>query len=180
MNINCEVIGDLLPLYAENMASAASRAIVDEHLAGCESCREKLAHMGESLPVPIEQNREEVKPLKKFRFHLLIAILGFPLWFPLLAAVLVILLVLYLCVWVVVVSLWSVPVALGASALALWLAGGISLLRGGFGALLFYGGCGLACAGLTILSFMLMKRFTAAVGKGTVWIFRKIGGRKHG
>ena len=42
MKINCEVIGDLLPLYAENMASKKSRELVEEHIATCESCKQAL------------------------------------------------------------------------------------------------------------------------------------------
>ena len=32
MKLDCEVIRDLLPLYAEHMASPASTALVEEHL----------------------------------------------------------------------------------------------------------------------------------------------------
>ena len=32
MNIDCCVIGDLLPLYADESCSDASRALVDDHL----------------------------------------------------------------------------------------------------------------------------------------------------
>ena len=32
MNIDCRVIGDLLPLYADESCSDASRALVDDHL----------------------------------------------------------------------------------------------------------------------------------------------------
>ncbi len=45
MNIDCRVIGDLLPLYADESCSDASRALVDEHLKSCPRCRETLARM---------------------------------------------------------------------------------------------------------------------------------------
>ena len=35
---NCEVIQDLLPLYLDDACSISSRAIVEEHLAGCSAC----------------------------------------------------------------------------------------------------------------------------------------------
>ncbi len=44
--MQCEIIRDLLPLYHDNACSPDSRAFVEEHLAGCASCRgiaEKLA-----------------------------------------------------------------------------------------------------------------------------------------
>ena len=37
MNVNCNIIRDLLPLYAEGMASEESKALVDDHLRGCDS-----------------------------------------------------------------------------------------------------------------------------------------------
>ena len=45
MNIDCCVIGDLLPLYADESCSDASRALVDDHLKTCPRCRETLARM---------------------------------------------------------------------------------------------------------------------------------------
>lgn len=41
MKVSCDIIGDLLPLVAENMASDASRKLVEEHLMDCHSCREQ-------------------------------------------------------------------------------------------------------------------------------------------
>ena len=45
MKLDCEVIRDLLPLYAEHIASPASTALVEEHLESCEACREELRQM---------------------------------------------------------------------------------------------------------------------------------------
>ena len=46
MNVSCNVIRDLLPLYAENLASEDSKALVEEHLKGCESCSGYLDALG--------------------------------------------------------------------------------------------------------------------------------------
>ena len=40
--ITCDLIRDLIPLYADNAVSEDSRALVEEHLSGCESCRKAL------------------------------------------------------------------------------------------------------------------------------------------
>jgi len=40
MNMKCEVIRDLLPLYVDGVASEESRALIEEHLKTCEGCRE--------------------------------------------------------------------------------------------------------------------------------------------
>ena len=39
MKLDCDVIRDLLPLYAEKLASPASSALVEQHLAACPACR---------------------------------------------------------------------------------------------------------------------------------------------
>ena len=62
MKITCDVIRDLLPLYAEELASADSAAVVREHLETCESCRG--AYEGMKKPpviVPEEPGLETVR-----------------------------------------------------------------------------------------------------------------------
>ncbi|MBF7082276.1 zf-HC2 domain-containing protein [Desulfallas sp. Bu1-1] len=41
-NRECEIIEDLLPLYADGVASDASLELVERHLSGCARCRELL------------------------------------------------------------------------------------------------------------------------------------------
>lgn len=50
MKITCDIIEDLLPLYAEELASEDSRALVEEHLADCSSCRAALSTMKQATP----------------------------------------------------------------------------------------------------------------------------------
>ncbi len=45
MKIECEVIRDLLPLYADDACSESSRSLVEEHLKECTACREWLQHI---------------------------------------------------------------------------------------------------------------------------------------
>lgn len=46
MKISCNVIGDLMPLYYENIASEDSKKIVEEHCKECDKCAAKLKEMG--------------------------------------------------------------------------------------------------------------------------------------
>ena len=39
MRVDCDVIRDLLPLYADDACSGKSRELVEEHLLTCEACR---------------------------------------------------------------------------------------------------------------------------------------------
>lgn len=50
MKLPCEMMEDLLPLYAEDMATNATREAVEEHLADCETCRDKLDAMRKDRP----------------------------------------------------------------------------------------------------------------------------------
>ena len=65
MKLDCEVIRDLLPLYAEHMASPASTALVEEHLQECEACRAELEQMLQ--PVPVQPEPQPDAPLKGIR-----------------------------------------------------------------------------------------------------------------
>ena len=49
MKISCDVMRDLLPLYAEDMVSADSRKIVEDHLRGCPSCVKALNELQEPV-----------------------------------------------------------------------------------------------------------------------------------
>ena len=68
MDVTCNVIEDLLPLYADGICSEDSKTIIEHHTAVCSGCREKLDAMTEKL----EKNEESPKPenpFKKTRKH---------------------------------------------------------------------------------------------------------------
>ena len=48
MSKECEIIRDLLPLYADDVVSDASREIIEEHLPDCPDCREYLKKIRDS------------------------------------------------------------------------------------------------------------------------------------
>jgi hypothetical protein len=54
MKLSCDIIRDLLPLYAEGLASGDSTEAVEKHLCGCESCRRACEEMKKS-PVIIQE-----------------------------------------------------------------------------------------------------------------------------
>ncbi len=66
MNISCEIIKDLLPLYHDGVCSNDSRTMVEEHLAYCDNCKAELQAMDEELPIKnAEQNLNEAEAVKK-------------------------------------------------------------------------------------------------------------------
>lgn len=64
MEISCNIIRDLLPLYAEDLASEDSRKLVDDHLCRCAACTKELADLKKPEKVPVEA---DMAPLNKVR-----------------------------------------------------------------------------------------------------------------
>ena len=54
MKIPCAVIRDLLPLYTEKLVEPETQQLVEEHLADCAGCREKLSALHEKAEPVIE------------------------------------------------------------------------------------------------------------------------------
>ena len=50
MKISCDIIRDLLPLYKDSVCSNATKDMVEDHLSGCEGCREYYEQMSGELP----------------------------------------------------------------------------------------------------------------------------------
>lgn len=57
--MNCEIIRDLLPLYADEVISEESRALVEAHLQGCASCSRELAVMKKAMVLPVNQKLQQ-------------------------------------------------------------------------------------------------------------------------
>lgn len=72
MKTSCDIIRDLLPLYAEQMTSQASNELVEEHLGECGSCTNYLEDLRKpaGLPeeVPIQSLAHVKKAISKSRF----------------------------------------------------------------------------------------------------------------
>lgn len=64
MNLPCSVVRDLLPLHAEQLTEPETAALVEQHLAGCAPCAQRLAAMQEEAPHPVETTHP-LKSLKK-------------------------------------------------------------------------------------------------------------------
>ena len=59
MKTSCKIIEDLLPLYADEVCSEESRALVEEHLEECPACREKLTILKDTTDI-----KGDIRPLK--------------------------------------------------------------------------------------------------------------------
>ena len=57
---NCDMIRDLMPLYADGLASEASRKTVEEHTASCPACKKTLQEMCAPLEPELEDRVEQI------------------------------------------------------------------------------------------------------------------------
>ncbi len=62
---NCDMIRDLLPLYADGVCSEESRKYVNEHLAACPECTEMLKKINQKVAIAAETDISAVKKIKK-------------------------------------------------------------------------------------------------------------------
>ena len=65
-DLSCDVIRDLLPAVADEIASADTEALVKEHIATCADCRAALDAMRAPSPAPTADEKE-IDYLKKTR-----------------------------------------------------------------------------------------------------------------
>ena len=67
MKHECDIVRDLLPLYAEKLGSEATTELVKEHLKGCPACRVELEKLREPVPAApeIDVDAEPLRRLKK-------------------------------------------------------------------------------------------------------------------
>ena len=146
----------------------------EEAVAACgniEEIAEKII-MDTPMTKLVKQKNKTRRRMRAWEIVLLI--LGFPLWFSLLIAFFCILLALSVALWVVVGCIFVVGAVLGAVGFAMAVMAIVSMVQGQFLPALFFFGCGLIMAGLTILFFLLGKLAAKGVAKLHKLTFRGI------
>lgn len=68
--INCDVIRDLIPSYADDICSAATRRLVEEHIAGCSECKMAAALCRDHTLSGDKLDRQYLDGLKKVKQRL--------------------------------------------------------------------------------------------------------------
>ena len=97
------------------------------------------------------KEKTEVIYKKKSSKDILLLVLGFPLWLPLLVSAFVVVLSLYISGWAVLISLYASVLALAAGFIGGLILGIIYLINGGLAVIL---GFSIASGGLAILLFL--------------------------
>ena len=65
MKMECDVIRDLMPLYAENMVSESSRKLIEEHFSECSACRAMYQDMLQPPP-EVQFSKEPAESFQKY------------------------------------------------------------------------------------------------------------------
>lgn len=72
--ISCGVIGDLLPLYAENLTSPESTALVEAHLPDCPKCTRQLERLRQPVKIPADTADSNLVRMKYYLWKRTVAI----------------------------------------------------------------------------------------------------------
>ena len=65
MSKNCDMIKDLLPLYADDVCSDESRKAIEEHIKECAECKGELDKLRRSVTVSPKNDGEVLKRIKR-------------------------------------------------------------------------------------------------------------------
>ena len=158
--------------------------MIEERLEEGKSEEEAIAEIGSiedivsqiilDTPLP-KLVKERMKPKRALRvWEIVLLALGSPIWISLGIATFAVIFSIYLCLWSVVVSLWSVFGAFVGCSLGAVVAGGVFAYTGNELTGVAMVGAGLVCAGLSIFVFFGCKVATKGIliltKKMAVWI----------
>ena len=140
----------------------------EEAVAALGSVDEIRSKILEEIPIT-RIVREKITPKRSFKgWEIVLLILGAPVWLPILLSLIVVCLVLYLCFWVIILSLYAVDLSVFVSGIA-GIVGGI-IQPGGPSVVTFFIGCGIALIGLGVLLFFGFNQVT----KGLLFLSKKM------
>ena len=152
-NLPPEDLERSLAFYAESIADRMEDGMSEEEAVASMESPEEAANailLEQPLPTLVKVRVKERRRLSAL--EILLLVLGFPLWLPLLLTALVLVFTFILLAWVLVLVPASVCLALGVSAIAVLFAGVLSLTKITLPAILAAPGAALILAGLAILA----------------------------
>ena len=159
-----EEVEERIRFYEEMIDDRMEDGLTEEEaVASLGSLEEVIAKMAAEMP-PLKTK----KAMRLRWWEILLLVLGFPLWFPLLIAAASVLFALYACLWSVILSVWAVFVSVAVCSFFGILVGIGYLLFGKRLTGLALLGAGIFCMGLSIFLFLGCKAATA----GT-WLLAK-------
>ena len=175
LNFYSEMIDDRIEEGLSEQEAVAQIGDVNEIIASILA--EIPQRVPEQMPAEVEEPMQEQESSKKQGkkgmepWQIVLLVLGFPLWLPLLATAFSLVITLIAVLWSVVATLWgALFVTLAACGIALTLNGLGCMIAGEWlvGAAVL--GAGLACAGLAVFAFFGCVYPT----KGAAWLTKMI------
>ena len=162
-----EDIEKSLEYYSEMIDDRIEDGLTEEEaVADLGSIEDIRAQIVKDTPIT-RIIKEKIKPKRTLScLEITLLIVGFPIWFPLLASVAATLFSIWVSLWAVVISFYAVEAAFMASAVGGIIASVVMLTVGNSVTGLFLFGCSLASVGLGILWIFVCKYST----KGLVWL----------
>ena len=165
-----EEVEERIRFYEELIDDKMEEGLTEEEaVASLGSLEEVIARMGAEMP-PLK-----TKKAGHLRWwEILLLVLGFPLWFPLLVAAAAVAFSIYVCLWSIVVCVWAGFVSVAVCSFFAIVAGIGYILFGTKLTGLAMLGAGIACLGLSIFLFCACKiatHYTMLLAKNTLhWI----------
>ena len=135
----------------------------EEAVSSMESVEDIASQILLETPLP-KLVKAKVTPGRSLKaWEIVLLILGFPLWFPLLAAAGAVILSVYIVLWSVVLVVYAVDLVFAAAAVSCIAAGIATLFSGVLSYAVLVLGSGLICAGIAILLFFVFNKVTMGI-----------------
>ena len=147
-------IAERLDYYSEMIDDRIEEGLTeDEAVAAIGAVDVIVPQIVSEIPLP-KLVRESVRPKRQLAgWEIALLVIGSPVWFSLIVAMLAIMFSVYVVIWSVIFSLWAGDLAFAVSSVACLIAGLVLILRGGGSAGLVPIGAGFILGGLSVFLF---------------------------
>ena len=161
-------IDERLAFYSEMIDDRIEDGLTEEEaVAKVGSVDEIVAQIMSEIPLT-KLVKEKVKPKRSLRvWEIVLIVLGFPVWFPLLIAFLAIVFAVYVVIWSLAIAVYAVTLGITVSALACIPGTIICIIAHRLIAAVFCLGAGVLLAGIAILLFFACIGITKGMLKLT-------------
>ncbi len=153
-----------LDYYSEMIDDRMEEGLSEEAaVSSMESVEDIASQILMDTPLP-KLVKAKVNPGRSFKaWEVVLIILGFPLWFPLLVAASAVIFSVYIVLWSVVLVLYAVDLVFAAAAVSCITAGTVTIFSGMLSYAVLALGIGLVCAGIAILLFFAFNKVTLGI-----------------
>ena len=170
IGLSQEDINRSVDYYTEMIDDRVEDGMTEEDaVAALGSIAEIRSKILEEVPIT-KIVKEKITPKRSFSAgEIILLVLGFPLWLPLLLTAIIVGLVLYMTFWIIILSLYVVDFSVFISGIASII---VAIIQpAGFFQGMWFAGCGIAAIGIAILLFFGFNQIT----KGMLFLSKRIG-----